>query len=268
MPYVDNKGIRIHYEVEGRGPPFVLIHGLCHSLRDWYDNGYVESLKSGYRLILVDVRGHGFSDKPHDSKEYTMELLVSDLVAVLDALKISKAHFLGYSRGGRIGFGIAKHAAERIYSLVIGGSHPYKKTSADERAVIDSLVQLWKKGAEAVIADYEKETGSKMAPNMRAMLMSNDPKAIIAFMSAEDFALSLEDVLPTMKMPCLIYVGEADCGPQRNYANARRCVENIPNATFVSLPGLNHREAERIDVMLPHITKFLEGVKHTRSNRP
>jgi len=111
MPYVDNKGIRIHYEVEGRGPPFVLIHGLGHSLQDWYDNGYVESLKKDYRLILVDVRGHGFSDKPHDSKEYTMKLLVSDLVAVLDDLKISKAHFLGYSRGGRICFGIAKHAA-------------------------------------------------------------------------------------------------------------------------------------------------------------
>jgi len=260
MPYVDNKGVRIHYEVEGKGPPLVLVHGLGNSLQTWYDDGYVEPLKKNYHLVLVDVRGHGLSDKPHNSKAYTMKLIVSDVIAVLDDLKISKAHFLGHSRGGRIGFGIAKYAPERIYSLIIGGAHPYKKTSADERAFIDSLIQLWKKGAEAVIAGYEKETGSKMTPKMRAMLMSNDQKAIVALMSAEDFTLSLEDVLPTMKMPCLVYAGDADT----SFSNAKKCVESMPNATFVSLPGLNHRESsDRVDIVLPHITKFLEKVKRS-----
>jgi len=259
VPYASNQGVRIHYEVEGKGQPLVLVHGLGHSLQDWYDYGYVEPLKKNYHLILVDVRGHGLSDKPHDSKEYTMKLLVSDVVTVLDDLKINKAHFLGYSRGGRIGFGMAKYAPERIHSLIIGGTHPFKKTSADERTFIDSLIQLWKKGAEAVIAAYEKETGSKMTPKMRAMVMSNDPKAIVALMSAEDFTLSLEDVLPTMKMPCLVYAGSADA----SHSNAKKCVRSMPNATFVSLPRINHREADRADIVLPHITKFLEKVKRS-----
>lgn len=258
LPYADNKGVRVHYEVEGKGSPLVLVHGLYGSLQDWYESGYVEPLKKDYHLILIDVRGHGLSGKPHDSEAYTVKLIVSDVVAVLDSLNISKAHFLGYSMGGWIGFGIAKYAPQRIYSLIIGSAHPYE-TSADERAAFDSYIQLWKKGIEAVIAGYEKETGSKITPKIKALFMSNDPKAIVALMSAEDFTLSLEDVLPTMKMPCLVYAGEADT---LFYSNARKCVKSMPNATFVSLPGLSHMETrDRVDIVLPRITKFLEKVK-------
>lgn len=257
MPYANNQGVKIHYEVEGKGPPLVLVHGLANNLGNWYDYGYVEPLKKSHRLILINVRGHGSSDKPHDSKAYTMKLMVSDVVTVLDDLKISKAHFLGYSMGGWICFGIAKYAPEYIYTLIIGGAHPYE-LSADERAELDSDIQLWKKGTEAVIAAIEKKTGSKMTPKRKAYLMSNDPKAIAALMSAEDYiTLSLEDVLPTMKMPCLVYCGEDD----GNYPGAKRCVKSMSNATFVSLPGFNHMQTrDRVDVVLPHVIKFLEKV--------
>jgi pimeloyl-ACP methyl ester carboxylesterase len=67
MPYVGNQGIRIHYKVEGQGPPLVLQHGSTSSLQAWYQNGYVEPLKPHYQPILVDARGHGASDKPHDA---------------------------------------------------------------------------------------------------------------------------------------------------------------------------------------------------------
>jgi len=262
MPYADNRGVRIHYEVEGRGPPLVLVHGLGNNLRTWYDYGYVEPLKKDYKLILIDVRGHGSSDKPHDSKAYTMKKMVSDVVAVLDKLKIGKAHFLGYSLGGWLGFGIAMYAPKRIYSLIIGAAHPYEP-SADELADYDSAIELWKKGIKAVIASIEKETGSKMTPERKAYLMSNDPKAIAALMSAEDFTLNLEDVLPTMDMPCLVYAGEAD---PLFYSNAKKCVKSMPNAAFVSLRGLGHKEVrDRADVVLPHITKFLEKVRQKRA---
>lgn len=59
MPYADHQGTRIHYEVEGDGPPLVLQHGFTGNLKRWYSFGYVAALKSNYRLILVDARGHG-----------------------------------------------------------------------------------------------------------------------------------------------------------------------------------------------------------------
>lgn len=67
MAYADNNGIRIHYQVEGDGPPLVLQHGYSDSLESWYEFGYVDKLKSQCQLILIDARGHGASDKPHDT---------------------------------------------------------------------------------------------------------------------------------------------------------------------------------------------------------
>jgi len=259
MPYANNQGVRIHYEVEGNGPPLVLLHGLGQTLEAWLEYGYVEALKDKYQLILIDVRGHGDSDKPHNPEAYELKLLVKDVVAVLDDLEVHKSHFLGYSMGGWIGFGIAKYTPKRFYSLMLGGAHPYKPNAA-EQADIDSGIQIWKKGKEALIAEAEKQLGSKMTPGLRARLMASDPEAIVALMSSQDFTRSLEDVLPTIRIPCLVYAGEADL----SYSGAKECVKSMGNATFVSLPSLDHGEAiYQSNVVLPYITKFLAKISQT-----
>jgi len=71
MPYANNRGVQIRYEVEGAGPPLILQHGFTCSIEDWYEGGYVAVLKADHRLVLVDARGHGGSDKPRDSAAYT-----------------------------------------------------------------------------------------------------------------------------------------------------------------------------------------------------
>ena len=62
MPHATVGGSRIHYQVEGDGPPLVLVHGFTSTLREWYDAGYVEPLSRDYKVILVDIRGHGDSE--------------------------------------------------------------------------------------------------------------------------------------------------------------------------------------------------------------
>jgi pimeloyl-ACP methyl ester carboxylesterase len=59
MPYTTHQSIRIHYQVEGEGPPLVMQHGFTDSIETWYELGYLEALKHDYRLILVDARGMG-----------------------------------------------------------------------------------------------------------------------------------------------------------------------------------------------------------------
>jgi pimeloyl-ACP methyl ester carboxylesterase len=255
MPFANNQGVRIHYEVEGKGPPLVLLHGLGGNLEMWYGSGYERPLKKDYQLILMDVRGHGASDKPHNPESYKLELLVSDVVAVLDDLSINKAHFFGYSMGGWIGFGIAKYAPERFKSLIIGGTHPYE---ADPDKP-NYFLQVYKKGMEATLAMTEEIFGSRMTPKLKAQFKRNDLEALIALVSSRDRRLGLEEVLPTMTMPCLLFAGEADSV----YSGARKCVESMPNATFISLPNLDHVETlYRSDLVLPHITKFLENANH------
>lgn len=156
MPYADNRGIRIHYEVEGEGPPLVLYHGLGWSQRLWRIAGWTERLKDDYQLILMDARGHGFSDKPHDPRAYKMATRVTDVVAILDDLGIDQAHFLGYSMGGEVGWGIASLAPERFRSLILGGLSLYGSTPEG----LD-LLTLFQQGMEASLAAGEALFGPR-----------------------------------------------------------------------------------------------------------
>lgn len=101
--FVNNQGIRIHYEVEGKGPPLVLVHGRGASLTMWRALGYTAALGKSYQLILVDIRGHGQSDKPSGPEPLRPDAMASDVVAVLDDVGVAKTHYLGYSMGGTIG---------------------------------------------------------------------------------------------------------------------------------------------------------------------
>src|SRR5262245_31091352 len=250
MSYTNNQGVSIHYQIEGAGPALVLQHGFTDSLESWYELGYVEALKHNYRLILVDARGHSTSDKPHEPTAYEHKLLVADLIAVLDDLTVPTAHFFGYSMGGRIGFALAKYAPERFSSLIIGGAHPYQQT----REQFDARLQILKKGQEGMVILTAADS-----PTRKARRLANDVEALIASWIGRMDGPGLEEVLPTMIMPCLLYAGEADAA----YPGVKECITHMPNVTFFSLPGLNHTQAfMQSNLVLPHITKFLESCLH------
>jgi pimeloyl-ACP methyl ester carboxylesterase len=244
MPYANNQGVRIHYEVEGAGPPLILHHGSFGSGEDWREFGYIDVLKHDHQLILIDARGHGASDKPHNPAAYDMALRVADVTSVLDDLQIRRAHFFGYSMGGWIGFGLAKHAPERFQSLILGGAHPYAETI---QAFRDGLSQ----GLEAFGAWTRQVFGHYMNPAISKRLLANDLVALLALsQDRADFA----SVLPTMHMPCLLYVGEAD----PRLSPMRECLKQLSDATFFSLPDCNHIDAfARSDLVLPHVGAFL-----------
>ena len=250
MPYANNEHIRIHYQVEGEGPPLVLHHGFAGSIEDWYERSYVEGLKNDYQLILLDARGHGISDKPHDPKAYEIQRRVGDVTAVLNHLNVSKAHFFGYSMGGWMGFAMAKYAPERFQSLIIGGCDPYNL----DPGPYDRRVQVLRKGLDAAIAFMEKRLGS-LSPQRRARVLASDVEALVAITLAERDEPGFEDVLPAM--PCLLFAGEAAI----EYPIEKDWSKHMPNVTFFSLPDLDHVQAiDRSDLVLPHIKKFLAQV--------
>lgn len=261
MPYAVNQGVRIHYEVEGEGLPLVMMHGFSGSLEGWYDYGYAQELRKNYRLILMDARGHGASDKPHDVEAYRPNLFAGDIVAVLDDLGVKKAHYYGYSQGGAIGFkSVARYALSRFYSLIIGGMSPYSVTAEGEKQWSQQLTSAMqtavKEGMGSFIAFNEKIFGP-MPPAAKARTLKNDPSALIAMRKAYAEWPGASDILASITVPCLVFAGEADA----YYLKAKEGAEHMPDATFVSFPGLNHIEcSRRSDLVIPHIKKFLAEV--------
>jgi len=250
MPYADNQGIHIYYETAGAGPSLVLQHWSLNTLECWYDHSYVPALQNDYRVILLDARGHGGSDKPHDPAAYTLERRASDIVAVLDDLGIDRAHYLGYSMGAWIGFGVAAYAPQRVQSMILGGGHPYGQTMDVLRQYVRHGLEH---GYEAYIELWESNSAT-FTPAQKQRIAAFDFEALWAIASDRP---SLDHVLPAMTMPCLLFAGEDD----PIFPHVQRCARELPNAQFVALPGCDHGTAiERRDDVLPHVTRFLAGV--------
>lgn len=246
-----NGDINIYYEVEGEGPPLVMLHGLISSLEGIREAGYVEALKDDYQIILMDARGHEKSDKPHDPAMYVVENIVGDVIGVLDSLGIETTNFFGYSYGGGIGFELAKYAPERMKSLIIGGAG----ARIPPPEIYEEQIKLFETGPEALVAAFEQR--GPISPGVKARLLANDCEALIAICKVILSSPSIIDDVPGMNMPFLLFIGESDNG----FSAVKETSELLPDVTFISLPGLDHiQAASRLDLVIPHIKEFLVRV--------
>lgn len=250
MPLAYNGEKQVYYTVEGQGEPLVLLHGFMNDHLIWYDLSYVRSLKTNYMLILVDLRGHGQTYKPHDPDEYYLTHRVKDIVAVMNTVKVRKAHIMGYSMGGRVAFGFAKYEPDRVRSLIIGGMSPFGRIPIDMNQRIKDLEGDMKTS----VLNYEKQYGP--LPNgVRERILKNDHRALIAAtMDTRDWR-GITEVLPKMMMPVLYFCGENDYF----YKEAVRAAKIIPNVRFISIPNANHQQAYvKKHLILPQIIEFLK----------
>ena len=141
--FFDSDRVRIHYSVEGKGEPVVLIPGFGGNIKFWEDSGIIKELSDGFMVITMDPRGHGESDKPHDPKAYGNNM-TDDPIRLLDHLKIQEAHVVGYSMGGFITLGIIAQYPERLQSAVVGGAG--WSPPGGDTAMLDALVESLEQG--------------------------------------------------------------------------------------------------------------------------
>ena len=267
MPYARNAldGRRVHFEDDGGdGAPVVLHGGLVDSValvRGSHIAQALQGLPEEFRLIYVDHRGVGRSDKPHKAEAYAMPLRVADAVAVLDELGIERAHFIGNSWGGRLDFGIGEHAPERVLSLVIGGQQPYAidPDGTLAHAVTETLAESRRGGSlEPFVDMLETFAGGQLPDALRERWLDNDPVAIEAAWSAALAEGVISEDLRGWQIRCLIYVGSGDVDFQDQ---ARRASDEIPRAEFISLEEPDHVSAHlaQVDPLLPAVLRTLRG---------
>jgi len=208
MPTVDRAGVSIYYEVvEGSGPPLVLLHGGMGSSEMWRFEGYVDALRDAFRLVLVDLRGHGRSDAPHDPSAYRIDAFIADIGAVLDALGLRSAALCGFSIGGTMAFAFAAHHPERCDAIVsLDGEERYvgfEDAGEPDDDNIEWAERFEREGMGWVVAQSEDR------PAWAQMIARTDPLA----MAAHHRALASFNTIPGLRfhdlaMPLLAFMTE------------------------------------------------------------
>ena len=264
MADVEQAGVRIHYEVEGEGPPLLLMHGMGGTVDNWRRTGYVEALRGRYQLILIDSRGCGSSDKPHDPAAYSREHKVADVCAVLDDLGLERAYYWGYSMGASNGWAMGMLRPERLFALVLGGYPALSLHPAEENRVRwQSRAKLMKLGMDVYVAGLEMEQGP-LLKDQRARLLANDGEAYAAQQLANlEWGVPDEDVR-AMTVPALVYSGTEDhAHPGFNsHELCKRSAELAPNAAFLPVPDHTHTQTfQDREFIQPHVLKFLAEVE-------
>jgi len=132
---------RIYYHEYGQGAPLILVHGWgADSHSNWVASGWVALLAEQRRVVTIDVRGHGRSDKPHALAPYSYAAMSDDVLAVMDVLNIPQADFMGYSMGAFMGAYLLGHHPHRFRTMVLGGiGDETTESAAQGQAIADAL---------------------------------------------------------------------------------------------------------------------------------
>jgi len=124
MSRVEADGVGIEYEVTGEGRPVVLLHGFPDSGRLWRHQA-PELVAAGFQVIVPDLRGYGRSDKPEAVEAYSLPLLAGDVLAILAARQITRAHLVGHDWGAALAWVLAALAPDHVDHLVaMSVGHP------------------------------------------------------------------------------------------------------------------------------------------------
>lgn len=215
----DADGTRLTYFVAGEGPPVVLLHSFSQSTqKDWVATGIFDQLAANYRVIALDARGHGRSEKPHDPDSYGV-IMVDDVVRLLDHLRIDQAHVVTYSMGGYIAIKMATLYPERIKSLVLGGAGWID-------AQWDVLGPAWE--------DQANELESESIDDG-----DNDPLALAAVLRKEYELRVDEEDFRNWHVTTLAVIGDLDF----LLPGVTALVRAVPHITVEILPGQDHQSA-------------------------
>lgn len=257
MPFLQLPETRLHYELSGDAgaPVLVLAHSLGVSLAMWQP--LLSQLLAHFRVLRYDARGHGRSAIP--GGPLTVETLGLDVLALLDAIRIPKAHFCGLSMGGAVGQWLGIHAPERLLKLVLANTSPRFGEAANWDARID-LVR--REGLAPVIAGTLERwftadfriTSPDLVAQTRHSLEATDPRGYIACCAAvrdADFRASAKKI----HVPTLVIAGSHD--PVSSPADGHFLASQIQAAEYIELPAAHLSSVEAPDAFAAVLLSFL-----------
>lgn len=258
--FFDSAGIKIHYSVSGKGEPVILVHG-------WASNGeqnwapVVKELSANYKVVVMDCRGHGKSDKPQAARDYGVEM-VEDVVRLMDNLKIKRAHVAGYSMGAMIVLKLLATHPDRVLSAVLAGQGGVRVDilKKDEEPVLKFLDKGMPVPDALIAAAPPGEKPSKTEQMlMKLAFANNDSKALAAAMRGFKDLLVTNAQLKKIKIPTLaIYSIESE--------TVKPLKDLMPNVEIKAIEGANHTTAPFNPAFIKAVREFIAQYKIAENN--
>lgn len=224
MPYATTQDVvKLYYEEVGVGTPILFVHEFASDYRGWEPQ--MRAFGQRYRCIAYSARGYTPSGVPADKSAYSYQHVMRDAVAVLDHLKIDKAHLIGLSMGGYTSLQVALNHPERVRSLVLAGTG-----SGSERWYTDDF----HKHSRALGDEFEREGSAAVAKTYgmspaRIPFLVKDPRGFAefarqlaehdaqgsantsrGFQGARPSLYDFESEIRKLNIPALIVVGDED----------------------------------------------------------
>ena len=232
------------------GFPILLIHGFASTAHvNWVFPGWFKTLdQAGFRVIALDNRGHGQSDKPHDPEAYHPEMMAADAAGLLDSLNIRSAHVMGYSMGARISAFLALARPDLVRSLVFGGLG---------LGMVDGVGD-WDPIAAALRADSLEDVSDERGRMFRAFAEQtrSDRLALAACISTSRTLVSHEE-LARLTMPVLVAVGTRD----DIAGSAEGLAHQMLRARAIDIPNRDHMLAVGDKVFKAAALEFFKDVE-------
>lgn len=246
MPHFDSDGVDIAYLDVGSGEPILLIHGFASSKDvNWVHTGWVDTLvKAGRRVIAIDNRGHGESEKLYDEAQYGAPIMADDAARLLDHLEIPAADVMGYSMGARISAFLTMNHPQKVRRVVFAGlGYGMIKGVGNSEPIAAAL-------EAASIDDVTDPTGR--AFRKFAEQTKSDRLALATCIRSARQKIGPQDVA-RITCPVMVAVGTRD----EIAGSAADLASLIPKARVLDIPNRDHMLAVGDKVYKQGVLDFL-----------
>jgi 2-succinyl-6-hydroxy-2,4-cyclohexadiene-1-carboxylate synthase len=266
MPNLQINDVSYYFEAHGAGRPLLLLHGFTGSSQNWLP--LIPALAEKYRVIALDLLGHGRTDSPLDECRYTMEKSMADLMAMVDELGYSDVGILGYSMGGRLALGTAVTYPQRVNTLILESASPGLATEIErqERITRDRELADWieANGIEPFVNRWEQlslwasqqQLPEEARQKLHQQRLQNNPVGLAKSLRGLGSGAqpSFWKKLNTLPMPVLLIAGELD---EKFATINQQMATQIPNARLELVTGVGHTvHLERPNLFAEFILSF------------
>lgn len=242
-------GVVYHITIVGKGHPLILLHGFTGSTNNW--KSLIPYFESDFKMIMIDLIGHGSSESPADWQRYQMAHVVDDLYSIMTKLDVQKVSILGYSMGGRVAIAFAAAYPEMVYKLILESSSPGLEDRQEALNRINHDEGLAEKieqnGVDAFINFWEKLPLFKRMGNLpeqvktdiRAQRLNNSPVGLANSLRGMGTGRqsSFWGILPMLPLPTLLLVGKED---EKFCRIASEMQKILPNGTMKVVEHAGH----------------------------